>query len=512
MDAVAETRLGLILASFIAICAYAISKIRRSKRASLPGPPGWPFIGNLLDLDVEYLYVKCRDWAQQYGDVYRLNILGGALIVVNSTAAAAELFEKRGTKYSGRPDMPMVTELMGWEWSFTFMPYGNRWREMRRLFHNHYHGGMAEHRRPASEEAQKLVVSLLQHPDDFSSHLKTYTAGLIIKRTYGYDVKSMEDPLLKLVDETNKTTSIAVTPGTFWVNLFPNMKYIPEWTIPGGGFKRQAREWRQLTEAMVEVPFQMVKKKVTQGHAEPCFVSTCLDSDLEGKRAAIGNKLIKETAAVAYAAGADTTFSVLVSFVLYMTLHPEVQRRIQQEIDACAMDRLPTFADRPQLPFMEAVLVEVMRSIPPLPLAVPHRLDEDDVYRGMLIPRGSTVLVNIWAILHDEEVFPEASQFKPERYLGNPALQEKTLGAIFGFGRRACAGKGLALDTAWIAMVTIAALFDISKAVDAGGNQVDIEMKVLPGSASHVRSFPCKFTPRSKASTALIEELVHELE
>ncbi|KAJ7506022.1 cytochrome P450 [Mycena galericulata] len=501
----------IVFALFIALCAYVVVKLWPSKTLSLPGPAGWPIIGNLLELDVEYLYIKCRDWAQVYGDVYRLNVLGGTMVVVNSATAATELLEQRGPKYSSRPDMPMITELMGWEWSFTFMPYGNRWRDMRRLFHNHYHGGMVEHRLPASEEAQKLLISLSRNPENFSSHLKTYTAGLIIKRTYGYDVNSMEDPLLKLVDETNKTTSIAVTPGKFWVNLFPKMKYIPEWMIPGGGFKKQAGEWRKLTEAMVEVPFQMVKERVTQGHAEPCFVATCLDSDLDAKRATIGDKLIKETAAVAYAAGADTTFSVLVTFVLYMTLHPEVQKKLQAEIDACLTERLPTFADRPQLPFMEATLVEVMRLIPPLPLAVPHRLDEDDVYRGMFIPRGSLVLANIWAILHDEEVFPEASQFRPERYLETPGLQDKALGAIFGYGRRACAGKGLALDTAWIAMVTMVSMYTISKAVDGNGKDVEIDMKVLPGSASHVRPFPCTFTPRSAASAALIEELAHEL-
>jgi hypothetical protein len=63
---------------------------------------------------------------------------------------------------------------MGWEWSFTFMPYGNRWREQRRLFVNNYHGGMVEHKVPAFEESQKLLVSLLNNPKDFSHHLKTY--------------------------------------------------------------------------------------------------------------------------------------------------------------------------------------------------------------------------------------------------------------------------------------------------------------------------------------------------
>jgi hypothetical protein len=100
------------------------------------------------------------------------------------------------------------------------------------------------------------------------------------------------------------------------------VKYIPEWMLPGGGFKKQAREWKKLTDAMVEVPFQMVKKQVVSltricvfnlahllcclkadGDSVPSFVSKCLDSDSGPKRAELSDKLIKETAAVAYAAG-----------------------------------------------------------------------------------------------------------------------------------------------------------------------------------------------------------------
>ncbi|ESK83515.1 cytochrome p450 [Moniliophthora roreri MCA 2997] len=500
MDGLKFSPVHFVLAGGLAFLAY---KVLTRKTTTLPGPPGLPLIGNLLDLNVEYLYTKCQEWGKVYGDVFSLNVLGGTMVIVNSAEAANEFFDKRGTKYSGRAYMPMVTELMGWEWSFTFMPYGQRWREMRRLFHSNYHAGMPEHRVPAVEEAQKLVVSLHKKPEDFSDHLKTYTAGLIIKRTYGYNVDSMEDPLLRLVDDTNKTTSIAVTPGKFWVNLFPSMKHIPEWIIPGGGFKKQAREWKKLTDSMVEVPFQMVKGKVANGNAEPSFVSSCLDSESGHKNHS--DKLIKETAAVAYAAGADTTFSVLRTFILHMALNPDIQRRIQAEIDAACHDKVPTFSDRPQLPLMEAALVEAMRIVPPLPLAVPHSLDEDDVYKGMIIPKGALVLPNLWAILRDEKQYPNPSQFNPDRYLSEPNLLDKTVTAIFGYGRRACAGKGLALDTAWVAMVTMVSLFDIVKPKDK-----EMNVRVMPGAASHMEEFPCTFVPRAKALGTL-DELAHDL-
>ena len=97
------------------------------------------------------------------------------------------------------------------------------------------------------------------------------------------------------------------------------VKYVPEW-VPGASFKRKAREWRQLSEAMINAPYNMVKSKVvivlslhlielsshddqTAGRAEPCFVAECLEQNASFPKEALSEELIKDTAAVAYAAG-----------------------------------------------------------------------------------------------------------------------------------------------------------------------------------------------------------------
>jgi cytochrome P450 len=132
----------------------------------------------------------------------------------------------------------------------------------------------------------------------------------------------------------------------------------------------------------------------------PCFVSTCLEqnaaSTAEGKGDVLTEELIKDSAAVAYAAGADTSVSTLTTFILAMTLHPEAQKRAQAELDTVLGDRLPTFSDRDNLPFVTAVMKEVLRWIPVLPLAVPHRAINSDQYKGYYIPAGASVLGNTW--------------------------------------------------------------------------------------------------------------------
>lgn len=79
--------------------------------------------------------------------------------------------------------------------------------------------------------------------------------------------------------------------------------------------------------------------------------------------------------------------------------YPEVQRRAQEEIDkVIGPDRLPTMQDSENLPYLAAVTKEVLRWSAPVPLAVPHALITEDEYRGMRIPKGATVIANVWCV------------------------------------------------------------------------------------------------------------------
>lgn len=84
------------------------------------------------------------------------------------------------------------------------------------------------------------------------------------------------------------------------------------------------------------------------------------------------------------------------TFVLAMVRNPDVYRKLQAEMDKVTRtERLPTLEDKPHLPYLECVLKEVYRWNPPVPLGLPHRLMEDDVYRGYHLPKGATIIANI---------------------------------------------------------------------------------------------------------------------
>jgi len=86
-------------------------------------------------------------------------------------------------------------------------------------------------------------------------------------------------------------------------------------------------------------------------------------------------------------------------FLLSMVLHPEVQRRAQDELDRVVEPgSLPDFSDEPQLPYITAIVREVLRWEPVGPTGIPHIVAKDDEYRGYDIPKGSLVIGNLWYV------------------------------------------------------------------------------------------------------------------
>ena len=152
---------------------------------------------------------------------------------------------------------------------------------------------------------------------------------------------------------------------------------------------------------------------------------------------------------------------------------------------------------------------------------------QDNVYDGRLIPKGSLVFANIWAMLHDPEVFPDPERFDPERYLEKvdeeTARRRDPRGFVFGFGRRRCPGAHLVESSVWLMLATILATLDIEKPRDKRGNEIEPEVKfenAIFRSAplshcwrirthAHLRTatrFAVVLRPRSDAALGLIEE------
>ncbi|KAG7451289.1 cytochrome P450 [Guyanagaster necrorhizus] len=490
-------------------CLFHLSRKRR--RVPLPpGPKGLPLIGNLWDIPTEYPWITYARWATIYGDVLYLDTPGNPTVVLNSAQAAADLFERRSRNYSDRPDFTMV-QLSGWGDFLTFMRYSNRWRKHRRMFHEYFQLRAVPAYYPVQMEATlTLLHQLHEYPDAFSHHVRHHAGSIIMKTIYGYHVDPNGDQFVGLVDRAMESLRISGNVGTFLVDYIPSLKYLPRW-FPGTKFMNLADAWRQDVEDMKKGPFKYALDSLASGVTSPSFVSENLTKmkNIGVPEKATHLEVIQNTAAVAFAGCRPLcpTVSAVLSAILAFLLYPEVQAKAQAELDAVVGPlRLPNFDDRPQLPYIEAILLEALRWNPVVPLGAAHRSVKEDVYRGYYIPAGATVIGNVWAILHDEKDYPNPLVFDPDRFMpGNGKELQPEPTAAFGFGRRICPGRHLALNTAWIAIASMASTLSFTKAVDSEGSIVEPSNTYTDGFLSFPVPFKCKITVRSTQAKALID-------
>jgi hypothetical protein len=115
--------------------------------------------------------------------------MGSTMVILNSAKAVSEIFDKRGSNYSDRPDMPMIVDLyviayalistclsysrrMGWDWTFALMRYGPRWKEHRRVFHSHFNHSVTEHQEIQLDISKQLLTLLLTSPKNYVEHMR----------------------------------------------------------------------------------------------------------------------------------------------------------------------------------------------------------------------------------------------------------------------------------------------------------------------------------------------------
>ena len=171
--------------------------------------------------------------------------------------------------------------------------------------------------------------------------------------------------------------------------------------------------------------------------------------------------------------------------MLAMLAYPEVQRRAQAELDAVVgRARTPTFADFQHLPYIRAVVKEILRWRPVGPVGIPHLSTEDDWYDGMFIPKGTVMIPNIWHLNRDPKIYgADAAQFNPERFLNTngdlapcPPDTKEEGHVSYGFGRRICVGKHIANDSLFIEVAMTLWACNIEPGKDEHGNFVPVDV------------------------------------
>ncbi|QRW20999.1 cytochrome P450 family protein [Rhizoctonia solani] len=467
-----------------------------------PSPQSDPLIGHLRLLPTSDEHRVYARWGKELNsDIVSITVLGQTTVVLNSTAAVNELFDRRSTIYSSRVELPMITypDLVDWSKFTSFLPYGDRWRAQRRMSHKVLHKKATMEIWPVSVKHSRMALQRIStNPDAFIREIRRMTGSILLSAVYGYEVTSANDHLVELVELALDHLCDAAIQGNFLVNTIPCLRYLPDW-LPGTGWKKTAKAWSEEKDEMINAPFYWTKQRMTSGSAPHSIVGSLLgdlqnNSNLKLNHAEEEEDIIKWVAGNMFGAGADTVDrrSLLV-FILAMTLNPRIQAKAQAEVDrVLGQDRLPEMDDRESLPYVECVLKEVERWQPVTPIGSV----ENDEYCGYFIPKGAAVVGNVWAIAHDESVYPEPDRFNPDRFL-DPRVPKALHSAL--------AEVHLAESTLFITISTFLMLFDVRPIKDEEGKEILPEVNMKTNAlVSYPADFRCSITPRSERALKLL--------
>lgn len=173
---------------------------------------------------------------------------------------------------------------------------------------------------------------------------------------------------------------------------------------------------------------------------------------------------------VLYQASTETTANTMEWAFSLLLSHPEVMEKAQIEIDSIAGNgHFIQESEVVQLPYLRSIIKETLRLHPPVPLLLPHYSSEDCIVQGYHIQRRTTVLVNVWAIQNDPNIWVEPEKFKPERFEGSGETKDDFTFMPFGSGRRRCPGETLAIRSVGLALGSLLQCFNwerITKEVD----------------------------------------------
>ncbi|KAM5541819.1 hypothetical protein V8D89_004548 [Ganoderma adspersum] len=500
------------------------------RRRLPPGPTPLPIIGNVFDFPRKHLGREFAALSQRFGDVLYLNVLGQGIIMLGSLKAARDLLDKRSANYSDRPTSVMV-QLAGLDWLSALINYGPRWRQHRRAIHPVMTpDAITLYEAVQLASARNFLRIILHSPQDLASHIRFTLTAMVMGVVYGIEIREPHDKYFQMVERMAEVAETILIPGNFPVEAFPALRYLPTW-FPGGGFKKWAPASKRDILYTVDHLFDGANNVVATDASKRSVVNRILEGSApkDGQTAEI-EQICKEVAATLYVGGADTVcptcryfspvrrsprFSQsnaeMGAFFLAMALHPEVQKKAQAELDeVVGADRLPEFSDRASLPYVNAVVKEVLRWHPAGPINVPHRVVADDEYNGYFIPSGALVFVNTWSILRDPEVYARPDEFIPDRFLdsdGNLDLCGRDpADVVFGFGRRICPGRHFAESTMFILSASVLSAFEIGSPVGEDGVPVQFKREAADNNMiAHPKVHKYTMKPRSPHVKHLVE-------
>ncbi|KAL2529605.1 Cytochrome [Forsythia ovata] len=403
-----------------------------------------PVIGHLY-IFKKPLHRTLAKISNKYGPILFLQFGSRPVLLVSSPSAAEECLTKNDIIFANRPKL-LAGKHLGYNYTtLTWASYGDHWRNLRRIASLEI---LSTQRIQMFSDIRRSEVHLLvkrlirgtgggeyqtvDMKSAFFEMLLNLMMGMIAGKRY-YDDHDQSGNL----EETRKfkemvTETFQLSGATNIGDFIPLLRWIGIDQIENRLKILKEKRDRFLQDLIDEHR----RKRTTYKNQEKTLIDVLLSLQ-ETEPECYNDEIIRGMMQVMLSAGTDTSVASMEWALSLLLNNPEALMKAQNEIDNyVGNSRLIEDSDLIQLPYLHGIINETLRMYPVDPLIPPHESSEECTVGGFRVPKGTMLLVNLWAIQNDPMLWEEPRKFKPERFLNLPGQRDGFVLMPFGYGRR----------------------------------------------------------------------------
>ncbi|XP_066283558.1 cytochrome P450 2D6-like [Branchiostoma lanceolatum] len=441
----------LNLQTFLVFClAFLLACLLKRPRNLPPYPAGRvPVLGHLLALG-RAPHLRLTEWRRQYGDVVTIRIGMQDVVVLNGYAAVRDAMVDRSELFASRPAVYIPDLLSGFGKEIVGARWGQEFKQrkkfattvMKNLGMKVGKGSIEE---KIQEEARCLCDKFAAYkgaPFDAERDLQVTIANVICSMAFGHRFE-YDDARFRELSEAFVSTlmNLASLSGQL-ISVFPFLRFVPGVNKAvsdsiRGAEKIQTFLWDEISRHRQDLDRENPRDFLDFG---------LIEVEQQARLGGLTEENVMYISQTLFVAGIDTTSTTLRWSLLYMALHPDIQEKVQQELDDVVGDAVPTLSHRARLPYTEATVMEVQRVRTTVPLGIPHATTQQVKVGRYDVPAGTQVLANLHSLHTDPDYWPDPDRFDPGRFLdaeGNVISKPHSFMPFSG-GRRVCLGEQLA--------------------------------------------------------------------
>ncbi|EOA34044.1 hypothetical protein CARUB_v10021544mg, partial [Capsella rubella] len=407
----------ILISIIITLVTFLIKKLKPNLTLP-PSPPfSLPFIGHLrlLKPPLHRVFLSVSQSLQD-SPIFSIRLGSKLVYVVSSHSIAEECFTKHDVVLANRPNSIASKHISYGSSTMLSAPYSEHWRNLRRIgaveiFSNHRLNSFYSIRR---DEIRRLILRLSQNSKlefakvEMNSMFSYLTFNNITRMVAGkcyYGDGLEDDPEPKLVRQLIAEAVSSFGAGNV-ADYIPVLRWITSFE---GRIKKIASRLDEFFQGLVD------EKRAGKEKKENTMIDHLLSLQ-ETQPEYYTDRTIKGTILSLILAGTDTSAVTLEWALANLLNNPDVLKKARDEIDnKIGLDRFVEESDISNLPYLQNIVFETLRMYPAAPLMVPHVASEDCKVGGYDMPSGTRLLVNVWAIQKDPQLWDDPTSFKPER-------------------------------------------------------------------------------------------------